>query len=163
VQIVVEDDGRGLDLEAIRAKAVRKGLLTQERAEGLDTTALIDLIFSPGFSTRDTVSELSGRGVGLDVVRDHVTRLGGDIRVHTRPGRGTTFLVSAPLTLATTRVLLVEDAGLTYAVPSSSIERTGRVRARELHRLEGRLGLKIDGRVVPVVELSGVLQQPHAD
>jgi two-component system chemotaxis sensor kinase CheA len=162
IQLVVEDDGRGLDVEAIRATAIRRNLLTPERAEQIDQAALIDLIFHPGFSTREVVSELSGRGVGMDVVRDHVNRLSGDIRVQTTPGVGTTFTLTAPLTLATTRVLLIEDQGHTYAVPSSNVERTGRVRASELHRLEGRLALQIDGRVVPVVELSSVLQQPNA-
>src|SRR5205807_493071 len=99
-------------------------------------------------------------GVGMDVVRDHVNRLGGDVRVQTTVGQGTTFTIIVPLTLATTRVLLIEDGGHAYAVPSSSIERTGRVRTSELHRLEGRLGLKIDSRVVPVVELAEVLRQP---
>jgi len=160
VLIVVGDDGRGLDIDAIRATAIRRNLLTLERAESIDTAALIDLIFHPGFSTRDSVTEISGRGVGMDVVRDNVRRLGGEVRVQTTPGAGTTFTITVPLTLATTRVLLVENAGLTYAVPSSNVERTGRIRATELHRVEGRLGLKIDGRVVPVVELSGVLKQP---
>ncbi len=160
VLIVVGDDGRGLDIDAIRATAIRRNLLTLERAESIDTAALVDLIFHPGFSTRDSVTEISGRGVGMDVVRDNVRRLGGEVRVQTTPGAGTTFTITVPLTLATTRVLLVENAGLTYAVPSSNVERTGRIRATELHRVEGRLGLKIDGRVVPVVELSGVLKQP---
>jgi two-component system chemotaxis sensor kinase CheA len=159
VQITVEDDGRGLDVEAIRETAVRRNLLSAERAEGMDTPALIDLIFSPGFSTRVEVSELSGRGVGMDVVREHVTRLGGDISVRTTPGSGTSFSITVPLTLATTRVLLVENGGHTYAIPSSSIERTGRMRDSDVQRLEGRLAIQIDGRAVPVVELSEVLQQ----
>jgi two-component system chemotaxis sensor kinase CheA len=162
IQILVQDDGRGLDAEAIRATAIRRNLLTAERADQLDSVSLIELIFHPGFSTRESVSEISGRGVGMDVVRDHVTRLGGDVRVQTAPGTGTTFTITAPLTLATTRVLLIEDGGQTYAVPSSSIERTGRMRTSEIHRVEGRLGLKIDGRVVPVVELSSVLQRHTA-
>jgi len=161
VQITIEDDGRGLDLEAIRATAIQRNLLTAERAETLDNTGLIDLIFHPGFSTRSAVSEISGRGVGMDVVRDHVSRLGGTINVHSVAGTGTRFVISVPLTLATTRVLLVEDAGQIYAIPSSSVERSGRVRARELHHLEGRLAVEVDGEVVPVVELSGVLQLPR--
>ena len=162
VQIVVEDDGCGLDVEGIRATAVRRGLLSAERANALDTPALIELIFHPGFSTRGTVSEVSGRGVGLDVVREQVNKLGGDIDVRTTRGRGTVFTITVPLTLATTRVLLVEDCGQTYAVPSSNIERTGRVRASDLHQLEGRLAVQIDGRAVPVVELSTVLSTSRA-
>jgi two-component system, chemotaxis family, sensor kinase CheA len=162
VHIMLEDDGRGLDLEAIRATALRRNLLMPERADTIDADSLIDFIFHPGFSTRAAVSEVSGRGVGMDVVRDHVSRLGGNIRVQTTPGAGTTFTISVPLTLATTRVLLVEDGGQTFAVPSSSVERTGRIRGGELHKLEGRLAIQIDGRVVPVVELSAVLQRPNA-
>jgi two-component system chemotaxis sensor kinase CheA len=163
VQIQISDDGRGLDVEAIRATAVRRKLLTAEGADQLDNGALIELIFHPGFSTRESVSEISGRGVGMDVVREHVTRLGGDVQVHTSPGAGTSFTITAPLTLATTRVLLIEDGGQSYAVPSSSVERTGRIRTDQLHRLEGRVGLKIDGRVIPVVELSKVLQRHRSE
>lgn len=163
VHITIEDDGRGLDVDAIRETAVRRNVAPAERAEAMDTAALVDLIFHPGFSTRTSVSELSGRGVGMDVVRDHVARLGGTIAVHTTPGSGTRFTISVPLTLATTRVLLVEETGQTYAIPSSSVDRTGRIRAADLHRLEGRLAIEVDGQVVPVVELSTVLQRPRTD
>jgi two-component system chemotaxis sensor kinase CheA len=163
VLITIEDDGRGLDVDAIRATAVRRNLVTAERAESMEISMLVDLIFHPGFSTRTAVSEISGRGVGMDVVRDHVARLGGTITVQSTPGAGTAFTISVPLTLATTRVLLIEVGDQTYAIPSSSIARTGRVRANELHRLEGRLAVQVDGRVVPVVELSSVLQRPNAE
>jgi two-component system chemotaxis sensor kinase CheA len=162
VQVVIQDDGRGLDIDAIRATAIRRKVLSTERAEQMDAAELIGLIFHAGFSTREAVTEISGRGVGMDVVRDNVRRLGGDIRVDTTPGIGTTFTINVPLTLATTRVLLVENAGLTYAIPSSSIERTGRVRSSQLRALEGRTSLKVDGRVLPVVELASVLQQSSA-
>jgi two-component system chemotaxis sensor kinase CheA len=159
VQITVEDDGRGLDVNAIRETALRRNLLSAERADQMDSAGLIDLIFAPGFSTRTSISEISGRGVGMDVVREHVNRLGGDIGVRTTPGAGTCFTITVPLTLATTRVLLVGDGDQIYAVPSSSIERTGRVRASDMHRLEGQRTLHIDGRAVPVVELAEVLQR----
>jgi two-component system chemotaxis sensor kinase CheA len=162
VHITIEDDGRGLDVEAIRETAMRRNVLTAERAEQMDEAGLIDLIFAPAFSTRTTVSEISGRGVGMDVVREHVNRLGGDIGVRTTSGVGTCFTITVPLTLATTRVLLVGHGGQTYAVPSSSIERTGRVRAIDMHRLEGRRAMQIDGRAVPVVDLADVLQRSDA-
>jgi len=162
VQITVEDDGRGLDVDEIRASAIRKGLVTLDRAESLDAAAAIDLIFQPGFSTRASVSEISGRGVGMDVVRAHVERLGGEVGVRTTLGVGTCFTLTVPLTLATTRVLLVEDNGQIYAVPSSTIERTGRVRMADLLRIEGRRALQIDGRAVPVIELGDVLQRPRS-
>jgi two-component system chemotaxis sensor kinase CheA len=159
VQITVEDDGRGLDVEAIRQTAIRRELLTAERAEQMDAPSLIDLIFHPGFTTRTSVTEISGRGVGMDVVREHVRRLGGDISVRTTPGAGTCFTITVPLTLATTRVLLLEDAGQKFAVPSSNIERTGRVRSADMHRIEGRRTIQVDGRPVPVIELAEVLQR----
>jgi two-component system chemotaxis sensor kinase CheA len=163
VQITIEDDGRGLDVDAIRDTALRRNVLTTGRAEQMDEAGLIELIFSPGFSTRTTVSEISGRGVGMDVVREHVDRLGGEIGVRTTPGAGTCFTITVPLTLATTRVLLIGDGGQTYAVPSSSIERTGRVRAADVHRLEGRRAMQIDGRAVPIVDLADVLQRSDAN
>ena len=129
-------------------------------AESLDDAATLMLIFTPGFSTRSVVTELSGRGVGMDVVRDHVTRLGGDVRVRSTLGQGTTFTLSVPLTLATTRVLLVDQDNRTFAFPSSTIERTGRVRASDVLHIEGRRAIKIDGAIVPVVELRDVLQMP---
>jgi two-component system chemotaxis sensor kinase CheA len=163
VLISIEDDGRGLHVDTIREAAVRCSLVTRERAAQMDGAAIIDLIFHPGFSTRDTVTEISGRGVGMDVVREHVSRLGGDINVRTTPGKGTCFTLSVPLTLATTRVLLVEDGGQMFAVPSSGIERTGRVRTGDMQRLEGRRALQLDGRVVPVVELAELLQRQSTD
>jgi two-component system chemotaxis sensor kinase CheA len=163
VQITVEDDGRGLDVDAIRETAIRRNLLTAERADQMDVSNLIDLIFHPGFSTRTSVTEISGRGVGMDVVREHVRRLGGEIAVRTTPGAGTCFTITVPLTLATTRVMLVEDGGQLYAVPSSNIERTGRMRMSDMLRLEGRRALQLDGRPIPVVELSEVLQRGDVD
>jgi two-component system, chemotaxis family, sensor kinase CheA len=161
VHISVEDDGRGLNIERIRETAVQRGFLAADRASTIDEASLIDLIFHPGFSTRTSVTEISGRGVGMDVVREHVNRLGGDIRVRTTPGAGTCFTISVPLTLATTRVLLVENGGQTFAIPSSNIERTGRARVADMHRLEGRSALVIDGRPVPTLELSDILQRPR--
>jgi two-component system chemotaxis sensor kinase CheA len=163
VQIAVEDDGRGLDVDAIRETAIRRNLLTAERAEQIDVSNLVDLIFHPGFSTRTSVTEISGRGVGMDVVREHVRRLGGEIAVRTTPGAGTCFTITVPLTLATTRVLLVEDGGQLYAVPSSNIERTGRMRLSDMHRIEGRRAVQIEGRPVPVIELAEVLQRGDVD
>jgi two-component system chemotaxis sensor kinase CheA len=163
VHITVEDDGRGLDLERVRQTAIERNLVSTDRAEQLDEAGLIDLIFHPGFSTRAKVTEISGRGVGMDVVREHVTRLGGEIRVRTTPGSGTCFTISVPLTLATTRVLLVEDGGQLFAIPSSNIERTGRVRLFDIHHLEGRRALQIDGRPVPTVELGEILQHKRSE
>ena len=157
VQICIEDDGRGLDVDAIRAAAVNRGVLSAERAASLETAAVFELIFHPGFTTRSSVSTLSGRGVGLDVVREHVQRLGGAVATNSTPGAGTRFVITVPLTLATTRVLLVEDGGQTMAIPTSAIQRTGRAPVADLLTIEGRRVLQLDGRAIPVVDLATVL------
>ena len=160
VEITLADDGGGLDPVRLRAAAVRKGLFTEERAAALDEEAAFGLIFHPGFSTTAVPTTTSGRGVGMDVVRDEVTRLGGQLQIASVLGRGTTFTITVPLTLATTRAILVEVAGQRLALPSMPIERTARLRNDELVALEGRRTVTIEGRPVPIVALAEVLGLP---
>ncbi len=160
IAITLADDGAGLDQARLRAAAIRKGLLTPDLASVLDEPATFALIFQPGFSTTQVATATSGRGVGMDVVRDEVTRLGGHIHTASTPGSGTTFTITVPLTLATTRAILVEYAGRSLAIPSASIERTARVRASSLVTLEGRQATMIDGHPVPIIELADVLALP---
>src|SRR6185312_3760854 len=122
VEIVLEDDGAGMDPELIRLSAIRKGFLSEESARTLDDQAVLDLIFRAGFSTKTTVTEVSGRGVGMDVVHEHLERLTGRITIWSVPGQGTRFTIRAPLTLATTRAILVEQSGQVFAIPSTLIE-----------------------------------------
>lgn len=160
VEIVMSDDGAGLDTSQLRASAVRKGLLTEDQASAMDDATVMDLIFHPGFSTRTVVTELSGRGVGLDVVREHVQQLNGQVGVTSEPGVGTRFTLRVPLTLATTRAVLVEEAGQLLALPTTLIERSARVRQAQIVSFEGRRAVTIEGRPVPVVELAAVLERP---
>src|SRR5262249_35306428 len=118
-------------------------------------------IFRPGFSTSATVTDLSGRGVGTDVVREHVRRLGGGVSVGGAPGAGTRFTITVPLTLATTQAVLVEQGDQLFALPATTVERGLRARDRELVTLEGRRAVAIDGRAVPVVDLADVLERPR--
>ncbi len=136
-QVVVEvsDDGAGIDLAGVAAKAVRLGLQPADEVRARTEQELIDLMFTPGFSTREEVSEVSGRGVGLDVVRSQVTRLGGDIDVRTRAGRGTTFRMRLPLSLAVADALLVAVADQIWAIPVNAAVETTRLR-----RLVGGVG-----------------------
>ncbi len=157
VEVVMEDDGAGLDVAQLRASAVRNGLLTAADAAARDDAAVMDLIFEPGFSTRSSVTELSGRGVGMDVVRQAVERLNGQVAVSSRLGTGTRFTLTVPLTLATTRAVLVAAGGQLFAIPSDAIERSGRVRQRDLYRLDGRTVVLVDGRAVMVSELLELL------
>ncbi len=160
VEIAIEDDGAGMDPERMRQSAVRKGFLAEEHARKLDDQAAVDLIFRAGFSTKTTATEISGRGVGMDVVREHLERLGGQITPWSAPGQGTRFTIRVPLTLATTRAILVEQSGRIYAIPSALIERTSRVQEQHIVSLDGRRAVAVEGRPVPIVELHEVLEMP---
>ncbi len=152
VIIEVEDDGRGIDLDKVREKAVEKGLISED-AE-LSEDEIISLIFSPGFSTRDQATDLSGRGVGLDVVKDHIERLHGQIEVYTEKGVGTLFRIRLPLTLAIIPTLLVEVSGYIYAIPMALIAEVMRVFDREVMVLEKGEVINPHGTLIPLVRLS---------
>lgn len=153
VEVSVLDDGGGIDVERVRRRAAQIGIRTEE----LDEASLADLVFLPSFSTRAGVSELSGRGVGLDVVKASVERLGGAVRVRSVPGRGTEFRLSFPLTLAQTNALLVEVDGETYAVPVGFLEETVRVEESELHRVASHGVVTVRDRLVPAVDAGALL------
>ena len=141
--IEVADDGVGIDHEVLRAKAVEKGFLRREEAAALDVREAMELIFAPGFSTTSKVDDISGRGVGLDVVQERVARLGGAVTLDSRPGEGTTFRLTIPLTLALTRVLLVEAGGDPVAIPVSTV--------RQVHHLEEISVVEVSGRTMASV------------
>lgn len=159
IEIELEDDGAGLDLSQLRRSAASKGIMSDDQARALDDQAAMALMFRAGVSTKSSTTEISGRGVGMDVVREHLERLGGKITLASVPGKGTTFTIRVPLTLATTRAVLVEQSGQIYAIPSAMIERTSRVREQQIVRVEGRRVVVIDGHPVPVVELADILEQ----
>jgi two-component system chemotaxis sensor kinase CheA len=166
IEIVLEDDGGGIDPARVREAALAKGLLSAAQASALSDAATLDLIFRPGFSTSAAITETSGRGVGMDVVRSQLERLHGQVALSSEPGRGTRFTLTVPLTLATTRAVLVEQGGLVYAIPAALVERGGRVRVAELRWLEGRRAIAVDGQPLPVAELGEVLERPtpaHAE
>ncbi len=122
VVITVRDDGNGIDAERIREKALEKGLVSKEESDNLSDESVIGYIFEPGFSTAKEVSEISGRGVGLDVVKSNISRLNGIIDIDTTPGEGTVFTIKLPLTLAIIKVLLLREGPYVFALPTSSIE-----------------------------------------
>jgi two-component system chemotaxis sensor kinase CheA len=162
IVITLDDDGAGLDPARLRAAAVRKGLLTEERATLLDETDARALIFHPGFSTTAVATATSGRGVGMDVVRDEVNGLGGQIAIASVVGMGTTFTITVPLTLATTRAILVEVGGQLVAIPANPIERLARIRTDAIVTLEGRRAVPVEGQPVPLVALGALLALPDA-
>lgn len=160
VVLTIADDGRGIDFEQVRATAVRRGVVTPAAAPGLTTDDLARILFEPGFSTRGEVSELSGRGVGLDVVKSKVESLKGTVTVAAVAGRGTTFTVRLPMTLAVARALLVKAAGQTFAIPLDAVDQLLRPDAGDLDRIADNPVLRVGGVVYPMVPLSRILGLP---
>jgi len=167
LSLTLADDGAGIDLEAVRQRALSSGLLAND-AERTGEGELLDMVFLPGFSTRAAVSELSGRGVGLDVVRTRVERMHGRVRVESCPGRGTTFTISVPLSLTRSHGLLVRAGATECVMPLDAVQRIVAVAPGQLASLEGRPVLRLDGRPLPVAALADLLggaapaQQPLA-
>jgi two-component system chemotaxis sensor kinase CheA len=157
LQVEVADDGAGIDPARVRARALERGLLTPEAAERADDREVLDLVFRSGFSTAARLTGISGRGVGLDVVRDHIERLHGIIILDTEVGRGTRFRLELPLTVATTLCLLAGIAGRPFGLPVTNVVRIERVRADDLGRVGGHRVVQVDGRPVPVVPAATLL------
>ncbi|MDI6864444.1 chemotaxis protein CheA [Thermodesulfovibrio yellowstonii] len=158
-QIVIDisDDGKGIDYEAVKAKAITKGLITLEEAEKMSEEAIINLIFLPGFSTKDVSTELSGRGVGMDVVKSNVAKLNGYVEIFTEKDKGTTFRISLPLTLAIIQAMMVQVGDEIYAIPQSMIEETLRIGIDEIKEVTGQRVLTIRDRVLPLFLLNEIL------
>lgn len=155
--ISITDDGRGLDLERIRAKGVERGLLG-EHADSAGPGELIELIFKPGFSTAASVTEISGRGVGLDAVRNMVASVGGEVRAESQPGKGSRFTLELPLTLSVVRTMLVRIAGEPYAFPLTRIEQVLRIPLSDVYRVQGRSAVRWNGRHLGLVDLHQILE-----
>ncbi len=149
--VQVADDGAGIDPARIGKKAIEKGLLTAERVRAMSPREILDLIFLPGFSTAEQVSDVSGRGVGMDVVRTNLDKLNGVIEVESEVGRGSTVTLRLPLTLAILPALLVRAQGDTYALPLRSVMEAIRIPAREVHTVEGSEVLHLRERLIPLV------------
>ena len=152
VVITIMDDGSGIDAERVKAKAVSRGLLKGD--EALSERDVVQLIFAQGFSTREAVTEVSGRGVGLDVVLKSIERLNGLVEVETVHGVGTKFIIQLPLTLAIISALLVEAAGRSYAVPLGSVVESIKFAPEQIRTINGREALRIRDRIVPLVRLA---------
>lgn len=163
VVIEVGDDGPGMNEARILEVALQRGLVEPERVAELDRRELLNLVFLPGFSTREEVSELSGRGVGLDVVKTNIARLSGIIDVESAPGHGTRFVLTLPLTLAILRALVVSASGRTYAVPLNSVVEIVSVKTSELRTVEKREVLTLRGQTLPFVRLSRLFGHEESD
>ena len=154
--ISIKDDGAGIDTDRVGRKALEKGLVTEEQLAAMSQRELFDLIFLPGFSTKDKASDLSGRGVGMDVVRTNIKKLNGLIEIKSEKGLGSEFILRLPLTLAIIQSLLVEVEGEVYSIPLSSVLETLRVDQRQFHVIGGQEVLKLRDLVLPLVRLERV-------
>ena len=157
ILITVEDDGRGMEPAALRKSAVDKGIMTREQAEATSDAEILRVIFAPGFSTAKVVTEVSGRGVGMDVVRNNIERLGGWVDVSSTPGQGTRVSLSLPLTLAIIGALLVRSGSRICALPLTGVVETLRVEPKSFGRVRGRNVLTLRDRVIPVEQLDNAL------
>ncbi len=159
VVIEVRDDGAGIDPAAIRRVAVARGVLSADEVATLSDERAMDLIFNAGFSSRDAVTDVSGRGVGLDVVRERVDRLEGTLSVWSVPGQGTRFVVRLPLTLAMARLILARAGGLLVGLPAALVDEVLPIHESQVRRVEGYEAVEWSGRAVPLVSLAGLLDR----
>jgi chemotaxis protein histidine kinase CheA len=163
IMIRVIDDGKGIDPERVRRKAVDRGLVKEEDSLQMSKEDILSFIFRPAFSTADVVTETSGRGVGMDVVRTSVMRLGGTIHLDSEVGRGTTFTMQMPLSAAVQEVLLVNTANQTMAIPGRYVAELVEVSPDEYQTVKGRTAILLRGNFLPIVRLEEVLGYPPAE
>ena len=157
ILITVRDDGRGIDPEELRAAAIRRALAPAADLERWTHAELLDLVFQPGFSTRAATTDVSGRGVGMDVVKNVVVRLGGSVRIHSEPEHGTTVILDLPLSLALLRVVLVEIGDELFALPTASVRRLLHVKPEDVTALQGGPAIDLGGETIPLSSLSVLL------
>lgn len=157
VLIEISDDGRGIDPDVIRRKAYEKGIIDEAALERLNDQEAVNLVFAAGFSTADRISDLSGRGVGMDVVRNAIARVHGSIDLRSRVGEGTRLRLSLPLSMAVTNVMIIESAGQRFGVPMDAVAETVRVARRDIRVIKKRLTTVLRGRLVPLAALNDLL------
>lgn len=162
IEMCVTDDGRGIDVAQVKAAAVRQGVLTADNAPVLSDAAALALVFEPDLSTSPIITNVSGRGLGLAIVREKAERLGGRVAIESQPGSGTTIRITLPLTLATFRGVLVEAEQRRFVIPTAQVERVARFKTEDVQTVEGREALTLNGRTVSLVRLADVLKLPLA-
>jgi two-component system chemotaxis sensor kinase CheA len=163
VFIEIEEDGTGIYPEKVLKSAVKKGVITQEQAANMTDDEAYQLLFAPGFSTAEVISDVSGRGVGLDVVKAKISSLGGNVTIYSSPGKGTNFSVQLPLTLSIIAAMLVRLGSEKYAIPLSSIVETGIVKRTQIRTIHGNKMLEFRNSHIPLVSLSRLFSVPDYD
>ena len=161
VVIMITDDGAGIDANKIRRKAVEKGMITQDEADRLDDTDAVRLIFLPGFSTAEQITDISGRGVGMDVVRSKIEALSGHVDVETHIDEGSVFKIKLPLTLAIIQAMLVQVQDEMYAIPLGSIDSTINIEPSDIQTVQNKEVIVLRGEIIPIIRMEEALQVPH--
>ena len=163
VIIEVGDDGNGIDTEAVKAKAVERGVITAEQSETMSQKEIIDLLFLPSFSMAKKITDISGRGVGLDVVKSKIEALGGDVEVHSTLGEGSKFIVRLPLTLAIIQALMVEIRDEKYAIALGNIQTIEDIPVSDIRLVQNKEVINMRGTVIPIIRLDKLLDLPPKD
>ncbi|MBF0521428.1 MAG: hybrid sensor histidine kinase/response regulator [Candidatus Omnitrophica bacterium] len=163
VVLKIEDDGQGIDAERIKQSALQKNLILKEELEKMTEKEIINIIFMNGFSTSPMITDISGRGIGLDIVRRDIESLKGKVILETQKGQGTSFSLILPLTIAIIQVLLVEAEKLLFALPVTSILESLMVNNKDISTMEGNMAVQLRGHAMPLVRLSGILGLPSAE
>jgi two-component system chemotaxis sensor kinase CheA len=163
IVIQIADDGAGIDVRKVKSTVLKRGLMTAEQLDGMTEKDAFNLIFLPGLSTKDQVSDLSGRGVGMDVVLNNIRKVGGIIDVDSVLGEGTTVTLTLPLTIAIIQTLMVRVSERLFAIPLSSIVETLRLEPEEIQTVDGKPMIRLRDRIIPIVHLGDVFRIPHTD
>lgn len=161
VIIMVEDDGKGINADVIKQKAVEKGMITQAEADKLEPNEAVRLVFLPGFSTAETVTDVSGRGVGMDAVKTKIESLGGMVDVETKINEGSRFKIRLPLTLAIIQALLVKVCEEIYAIPLGAIDSTINITPQDIKTIQNQEAILLRGQIIPIVRLANMLNVPN--
>ena len=161
VVIMITDDGAGIDANKIRRKAVEKGMISQSEADSLDDADAVRLIFLPGFSTAEQITDISGRGVGMDVVRSKIEALSGHVDVETHIDEGSVFKIKLPLTLAIIQAMLVRVQEEMYAIPLTSIDSTINIEPSDIQTVQNKEVIVLRGEIIPIIRMEEALQVPH--
>ena len=161
VVIMVTDDGKGIDANIIRRKAVEKGLYSQDEVDSMDDADAVRIVFLPGFSTAEKISDISGRGVGMDVVRSKIESLSGQVDVETHVGEGSVFKIKLPLTLAIIQAMLVQVQNEMYAIPLASIDSTLSIQPNDIRTVQNNEVIVLRGEIIPIIRIEETLMVPH--
>jgi two-component system chemotaxis sensor kinase CheA len=159
ILIVLEDDGKGIDTEKIKLSAIKKGIISAESANTISNDEVLDLIFAPGFSTADKITEISGRGVGLDIVRNNIEKLNGSVHLSTQVNKGTTFTIKLPLTIAVFRGLMISIADSVFIIPMSSVIETKKIQDSDISTILGENVMRLRNHIIPIIPIDKLLKE----